>query len=217
MAGITKFTNVDVSNDFYIGGVEVTATAAALNILDTVTATAADLNNAATLVAAPVLAAEHGPGAIGTAATPKTRRWTENGVIVTQTTFDVTGLASINDADDVIGLAAGAPAAFIGQNVVATNGVIFRAELSCLETPVTGATDIDVKFAATAAGALDTDGAAYGSLIDGASLVAGQTVVNNTPAVTANHYYYLTAGTGAAGTYTAGMFMLTTYGHAVLA
>lgn len=65
MAGITKFTNVNVSNDFYIGGTQVTATAAELNaldgitstvselnILDGVTATATEINNAADLSAA---------------------------------------------------------------------------------------------------------------------------------------------------------------------
>lgn len=44
MAGITKFTNVNVSSDFYIGGTQVTATAAEINALDGVTATVAELN-----------------------------------------------------------------------------------------------------------------------------------------------------------------------------
>jgi len=36
--------------------------------------------------------------------------------------------------------------------------------------------------------------------------------------LTANDYYYLTAGTGdTAGTYTAGMYVLTLWGHALLA
>lgn len=163
-----------------------------------------------------VAAAEHGAGAIGTAATPKTRRWTDRGVIVTQTTFDLTGLASVATANDVIGLTAGG-AAYIGRNVVATNGVIFKVELSCLETPLTG--DNDVNVVANASATLvkdDAGGTTY--LSNSGDLLVGQTIQNLLPGLTEGDYYYLTAGTGdTAGTYTAGMYVLTTYGHAVLA
>ena len=55
-------------------------------------------------------------------------------------------------------------------------------------------------------------------LSNSGDLLAGQTIQNLVPALTANDYYYLTAGTGdTAGTYTAGQYLLTTYGHAVLA
>lgn len=161
-------------------------------------------------------AAEHGAGAIGTAATPKTRRWTDRGVIVTQTTIDLTGLASVATANDVIGLAAGG-AAYIGRNVVATNGVIFKVELSCIETPAGG--DNDVNVVANSSAALAYDGAGGTTyLSDSGDLLAGQTIQNLVPAIAANDYFYLTAGTGdTAGTYTAGMYILTTYGHAALA
>jgi hypothetical protein len=159
--------------------------------------------------------AEHGAGAIGTAVVPKTYRWIENGVIITQTKIDLTGLASVAIANDVIGLAAGG-AAYIGRNVVATNGVIFKVELSCLETPAGG--DNDVNVVANASGALAYDGAGGTTyLSNSGDLLAGQTIQNLLPALTANDYFYLTAGTGdTAGTYTAGMYLLTTYGHAVL-
>lgn len=161
-------------------------------------------------------AAEHGAGAIGTAAVPTTKRWIERGgIIVTQTTFDLTGLASGGTANDVVGLAAGG-AAYIGRNVVATNGVIFKMELSCLETPVTGDGDIDI-IADTSA-ALIGDGAYTGAIkINGGTLVIGQTVQNLVPAVTDNYYFYIAAVGAGGGTYTAGMYVLTTYGHAVLA
>jgi hypothetical protein len=87
--------------------------------------------NAGTLtignIATAAEAAEHGAGAIGTAAVPTTYRSVQNGVIVTQIKVDLTGLASVATANDVIGLAAGG-AAFIGRNVVATNGIIFKTE-----------------------------------------------------------------------------------------
>lgn len=160
-------------------------------------------------------AAEHGAGAIGTAVAPVTYRWIEHGVIVTQTKFDLTGLRSVATANDVIGLQAGG-AAFIGRNVVATNGVIFKVELSCLETPTGG--DNDVNVVANASATLvydDAGGTTY--LSNSGDLLVGQTIQNLLPGLTANDYFYLTAGTGdTLGDYTAGMYVLTTYGHPVL-
>lgn len=169
-------------------------------------------------VATAVEAAEHGAGAIGTSSfgAPKTYRWTDKGVIVTQIKFDLTGLASVATGDDVIGLAAGG-AAYIGRNVVATNGVIFKAELSCLETPTTGDNDVNVVTSSNAALAYDSaGGTAY--ISNSGDLLAGQAIQNLVPALTANDYFYLTAGTGdTAGTYASGMYVLTLYGHALLA
>jgi hypothetical protein len=163
-----------------------------------------------------VEAAEHGVGAIGTAATPATYRWTENGVIITQIKVDLTGLASAATANDVIGLAAGG-VAYIGRNVVATNGIIFKTQFSCIETPAGGDNDVNVVTNASAALAYDgAGGTAY--ISNSGDLLAGQTIENLVPALTANDYFYLTAGTGdTAATYTAGMYVLTLYGHALLA
>ncbi len=173
-------------------------------------------NNATTVVTA--AAAEHGAGAVGTSSfgAPQVRRWTEAGVIVTQTKFDLTGLASVATANDVIGLAAGGTAN-IGRNVVATNGVIFKVELSCLETPTTG--DNDVNVVANSSSSLAYDGAGGTTyLSNSGDLLVGQTIQNLVPGLTEGDYYYLTAGTGdTAGTYASGMYVLTTYGHAVLA
>ena len=163
-----------------------------------------------------VASAEHAAGVIGTAATPETSRRTENGTIITETKIDLTGLASINTANDVIGLAAGG-VAYIGRNVVATNGIIYKAELICLETPAGG--DDDVNVVVNASGTLEYNGAAgttYG--VNGGDGAAGQVVANLVQGLTANHYFYLTAGTGdTAAAYTAGMYIFRTYGHAVLA
>lgn len=162
-----------------------------------------------------VESAAHGAGAIGTAVAPATYRWTDKGVIITQVKFDLTGLASVATVNDVIGLAAGG-AAYIGRNVVATNGVIFKTTLSCLETPTVG--DNDVNVVANSSASLAYDGAGGTTyLANAGDLLAGQTIELLTPALTANDYYYLTAGTGdTAGTYTAGQYVLTTYGHALL-
>lgn len=167
-------------------------------------------------IIATVASAEHGAGAIGTAFTPVTSRREENGTIITETKFDLTGLASVATANDVIGLAAGG-AAYIGRNVVANNGIIYKVELVCLEAPAGG--DNDVNVVAASSGTLEYDGAGGTTyLSNSGDLLAGQTIQNLVPALTANHYFYLTAGTGdTAGTYTAGQYILRTYGHAALA
>lgn len=212
---------------------DVTATAAELNYLDITTlgtgaaskAVVLDGSsnytwpNAGTLtignIATAVEAAEHGAGAIGTAVVPRTYRWIENGVIITQIKIDLTGLASVATADDVIGLAAGG-AAYIGRNVVATNGVIFKAEFSCIETPAGGDNDVNVVTSSSAVLAYDSAGGTT-YISNSGDLLAGQTIQNLVPALTANDYFYLTAGTGdTAATYTAGMYILTLYGHALL-
>ena len=165
--------------------------------------------------------AEHGAGAISTAFAPRTYRWTEAGVIITQIKFDLTGLGCVGTAaNDVIGLPAGG-VAYIGRNVVATNGVIFAAELACIETPGEGTATItgDIDIATNSSGTLEYDGAAgAGKLINGGTLVAGQSVANAVPALTANDYYYIVEADTAAttGVYNAGQFILTTYGHALM-
>jgi hypothetical protein len=173
--------------------------------IDQLTATTATI----TTLNSPAGGTEHGVGFIGTAAAPTTTRRTVNG--------DLTGLTSKNTANDIIGLAAGG-AAYLGRNVVATNGIIYKMELICLETPVGGDNDLSVY---TGSAATDVyDGAVTGGAekINGGDQVAGMVTVVTTPALTANHYYYLVAGTGdTAAIYTAGMFILRTYGHALLA
>lgn len=164
-----------------------------------------------------VVAAEHGVGAIGTAFAPRTSRRTVNGTIITEIKIDMTGLASKNTADDIIGLAAGG-AAYIGRNVVATNGIIYRVEMACIETPAGG--DDDINLVAGSAATDVYDGAVTGAavLLNCGNHTAGMQVVSDIPHVTANYYYYLTAGTGdTAAAYTAGMFIVRTYGHALLA
>jgi hypothetical protein len=156
-----------------------------------------------------------GAGAIGTGAAPTTSIRQENGTIITEIKFDITGLASVATANDVIGLAAGG-VAYIGQNVVATNGIIYKVELCCLEVPAGG--DDDINVVSNVSALLEYDGAGGTTyLSNSGDLLAGQTSQNLLPAITANHYYYLTAGTGdTAAAYTAGQYILRTYGHALL-
>ena len=111
-----------------------------------------------------------------------------------------------------------AGAAYIGRNVVANNGIIFKATLDCLETPAGG--DDDINVVRNSSAALILSGAGGTAYVSGNSgdLTLGVQIQNLVPAVTANEYYYLTAGAGdVAGTYTAGMLIFTTYGHPLLA
>lgn len=206
-------TGASVFDDVTIGG--------AATVAETLTVTGAFTANGGTTITQTAESAEHGAGAIGTGVAPATYRRTENGIIITQTKIDITGLACKGTAaNDVIGLAAGG-VAFIGRNVVATNGIIFKAELSCIEASAgSGSATADIDVATNASGTLEYDGAAGSAkLINGASLVAGQTVANLVPALTANDYFYLVEADTAAtdGVYTAGQYILTTYGHALLA
>lgn len=159
--------------------------------------------------------AEHGAGAIGTGVAPATYRYTENGIIITEIKVDLQGLASVATANDVIGLSAGGNA-YIGRNVVATNGVIFKIEQICVETPATG--DNDVNIVANSSGTLAYDGAggtAYG--VNAGDTTAGMVVQNLVQGLTDGHYFYLTAGTGdTAAAYTAGQYIFRLHGHPVL-
>lgn len=162
------------------------------------------------------LTSEHGAGAVGTAATPTTHRYTANGTIITEIKVDLTGLDSSGTENDVIGLAAGG-AAYIGRYVVATNGILYRAEMSCLEVPLTGDADVILVAGSAADEAFDDTVANTIAVCDGTGDWAlGETIVNNVPGITANYYLYLTQGATDDATYTAGQFLIRLYGHPLL-
>lgn len=171
-----------------------------------------------------VAAAEHGAGAIGTSAfgAPQTSRRQENSTVITEIKVDITGLGCKGDAaDDAIGLAAGG-VAYIGRYVTATYGIVYKVEMCCIELPGEGTATItaDIDIATDSAGTHEYDGAIGGAtLINSASLVAGETATNDVPAMTANDYIYLAEGDTAAatGVYNAGQYIIRFHGHALLA
>lgn len=219
------FLSVKVGASYYWRVLAQEGTDAAVEdiTVDTLTAAAATLTTATVTTAtvttlnAPAVAAEHGAGAIGSGVAPVTTRRTENGTIITEIKIDLTGLASVATADDIIGLAAETPPAFIGKNDVAKNGIIYRVEMACLETPATGDDDINLVTGSAADEHVDDAVTGAAVIINGGDQVGGMVTVNNAPALTANHYFYLTAGTGDAGTYTAGQLIIRLYGHSLLA
>jgi hypothetical protein len=162
-----------------------------------------------------------GAGAIGGSTGNKAFRQTDaiNGLIITEVHIDLTGLkAKGGDAGDAIGT--GTKPAFIYKNEVANNGIIFKHEVLCTEVPAStsGTITTDINVAWASAATIDFDEAVgTGSEINTGGLVAGQVVVDNTAAITANHYAYLTEGDTAAstGTYTSGQLIYRMYGYKV--
>lgn len=160
---------------------------------------------------------EHGTGALGTGVAPTTSRRVENGTIIKEVKLDLTGLKSKNTANDIIGAdSIETVPAYIGRYVTATDGIIYKVELICLETPAGG--DDDINVVELASDTAEYDGAGGTDyLVNGGNALAGAMVANLAPKLTANEYWYLAAGTGdTANNYTAGQFILRTYGHALI-
>jgi hypothetical protein len=133
---------------------------------------------------------------------------------------DITGLAAKGDAaKDAIGLAAGG-AAYIGQYTTADYGIVYRVEMACIELPGEGEATItaDIDLGAEDVGTTAYDVAVDDVVINTDSLVAGEVATTNVPALTADDYFYLVEGDAAAttGTYNAGQYVITFYGHALL-
>ena len=139
------------------------------------------------------------------------------GTIFKTTIFaDLTGLASTTTDTDIIGLAAGGAAHF-GQIKAALNGTLFYGQVTWLETPATGVTDIAFWSADEATGAYD---ALITSLVEvsmydkgSAAAEAAATQIALTALPAADKYMYLACGAaGVPGTYTAGKFLLELWG-----
>jgi hypothetical protein len=139
-------------------------------------------------------------------------------IINTQIFIDLTGLSSSTTDLDIIGT--GVSAAYLMQVTAAVNGSIFDAQMTCLEVPATGVTDIDLYSADEATGVFD---GAVGDLTETAIITSGgawtlnaagspAALATNIPA--ADQYLYLTGGAaGTADTYTAGQFLIELWGY----
>ena len=160
-----------------------------------------------------------GAGAVSTAGAPIFTKTRDNGSIVTKILVNLDGLACQGDAaNDVIGLAAGGHG-YIGRYVTDDMGILYKAEVACLEVPgqqtATITTDIDVAF--NSSGTLEYNGAAGTAEINtGGFGHAGALYVGGfVSAPAANDYIYLVEGDTAAttGEYSTGKLMITLYGH----
>tara|TARA_R110002012_G_scaffold209454_1_gene379913 strand:- start:397 stop:1296 length:900 start_codon:yes stop_codon:yes gene_type:complete len=167
-----------------------------------------------------------GDGLISTATfgAPRMRKWIENGVVTTELRFDLTGLTAHGDtANDVIGIKAAAPNAYLIQYNRSTMGTIFKTEMICLETPAGAGTLNDISLAWNTSGTLGYTEAAGTTLgIDGSAAAwatGGYLSSGNQAEPTNDHYLYLTEGStdGDDSVFTAGQFVVRLHGSMPLA
>ena len=109
----------------------------------------------------------------------------------------------------------------IGRYVIDTDGVCFRIEMSCIDVPTQETATItqDIDLGADDDGTILQGGDPIDDVIvNTATLVAGETVVNNVPALTDDDYIFLIEGDTAAATgeYSGGQFIIKFYGHPLL-
>ena len=162
-----------------------------------------------------------GAGAVGTGAENKAYRQTDaiTGLIITEVHIDMDGfVVKGTDAGDAIGIL-GNPA-YVYQNDVANNGIIFKQEIICTELPAAGANTIttDINLAWNSSGTIQMNGVVgTGREINTGGLVAGQVVGDDLAGIPADNYAYLTEGDTAAsnGTYNAGQLIIRFYGYKV--
>lgn len=178
-----------------------------------ITATAAELNNVADVSAQDVMAPSSVIAALIEQYDSSVRR--VGNLIKTEILLDITGAKSVATDHDIIG---NTGVCHFGQITAAVNGTILCGQMTCLEVPVGGADDIDLYMSSAATGAYDADGTA---LANAASLItkggawalsAPGAATAFTAPVTANYYLYLLSGEAAAGTYTAGKFLIELWG-----
>ena len=185
---------------------------------DTVTTTALAVTGETDLRGA-AEAWEHGTGAIATYS-PVTKRWTQNGEIITEIQVDVSGYTATGAAaKDVIALASGTDGS-IHTYAAAVDGIVHRIEMICVEVPTmaSGTTlNIDFDLGADDQG-LAQDETADDVVINAGDATLGQMVVDDAPALTeGDHLFLIEGGTvGSACLYGAGQFIIRLYGHAAL-
>ena len=151
----------------------------------------------------------------GTGTLVRTHVTREGGLIITRLFIDLTGLASSTTDLDVIGVST--TPAFLTQITAAVNGTIIGGNMSCLEVPTGGVTDIDLYKSTVGTGKFDD---AISGLAGQAAVVTSggawtlARVLGTAPdGIAANDYLYLTAGAaGTAATYTAGRYMIMLFG-----
>jgi len=145
-----------------------------------------------------------------------------NGEVITTIFFDMQDLALTNasTAAKVIGKASATANASITKITEAKNGVVYGAELICVETPGGTGTTTDLDIIATTDD-LTTDEAVSGDnlLIAGNAIAKGdvlRTEEGVAPAFAGlnNHFVYIATGNaqGTTGTYNAGKFILRLFG-----
>jgi hypothetical protein len=163
--------------------------------------------------------AENGDGAVGTGGFCNTYRYNApSGDIITEIHVDLTGLGSSGTANDVIGNETpGTDPAYIHKVLTASDGMVYKVEMICMEVPVTGDADVILVQGSAADESFDDTVANTATVCDGTGdWTLGQMVAYTTAALTPNYYLYLTQGASDNAGYTAGQFLIRLYGHAAI-
>lgn len=122
--------------------------------------------------------------------------------------------------DEAIGVTGGG-AAYITQITEALNGVVYAAELICVETPEGGATGVGLSSSVSATVEQGDDATGTEQITDTAQQKGDRTQINfvnptanpvHSAGIPDNHYLYLYHDGSGAGDYTAGKFVLRLYG-----
>ena len=186
------------------------------------------LNGAGTDGQMTKIADAHGAGAQSTRSdgVRHYRYRTPDGTFVNTIELDLTGLKSYNDVGDVIGVEgeSGPVAnAFITKYVASTFGILFKVEVSCIETPTAVGNpclDFDLISATNATLAGDGDVAGEGDAVAvftaGATFAKGTTIQNLIPGQPGADGDAIYLATGALhtgnGVHTAGKLLINFFG-----
>ena len=139
-----------------------------------------------------------------------------NGEIITTIFVDI-GAGSIQSSSTNFGALGNATDAnaYITQVTTAINGIVYKAELICVEVPTvsSGALNLDIDLTANASGTIASGSAVSGTPVceSGGSATLGR-LVKSTAAITPDHYLYLAQSGTNAGVYNAGKFLIRLYG-----
>ena len=144
-----------------------------------------------------------------------------NGVIETVILVDLQALLVSGTVKDIIG-EDGVAVAYITQITTAVNGIIYRAEMACIEAPAGSNTTADIDLVSNSAALAedaeyDASGTAVAIIAAGGDYTLGMSRMSNPGTDLSNcvnDYLYLANGSGAnsGGTFTAGKFVITLHG-----
>ena len=146
-----------------------------------------------------------------------------NGEILTTILVDIQGLVVSGTVKDIIG-ENGVAAAYLTQITAAVNGIIYKAEMACIEAPTGTNTTADIDLVTNSASlaedaTYDGSGTAVALIAAGGAYTTGMVRFSAAGTDFSNcldDYLYLVNGSGAnsGGTYTAGKFVIKLYGAA---
>ena len=144
-----------------------------------------------------------------------------NGEILTTILVDIEGLLVSGTVKDIIG-EDGVAAAYITQITTAVNGIIYKAEMACIEAPAGTNTTADIDLVTNSASLAedveyDSSGTAVALIAATGDYTQGMVRFSASGLDLSNcadDYLYLVNGSGAnsGGTYSAGKFVIKLYG-----